>query len=444
MGELTFVEIMMAAQVVLLFLIFLSLNKGLIVKLLKIGKVFLRRLFGVALYNTVRLFPRNKNIVVFAAEGGSGFRGNPKYLFLKAIKEERLRCMWILKNRKAVQHVRNMGYECYHYQSLKGIYFQVRAKTFIHSHSPHDDFNRYLLGGATSINTWHGVGLKKVWGANKHTFTYKALHEKNPVLKFLKKFVVKTQLPKESYIISTSDRVSSYYPETFLIPKENVLQLGQARNDIFFQETEEDNELPEYIKNNNVITYMPTHRSFGKRDDDINDILDLKKIDAFCETYRYKFLVKRHMYSSGRISKKLRHVIDVSDANLDPQLLLKYTDILITDYSSCYTDYLLLDRPVIFYCYDLDKYLNVSNEMYFDYDEVTPGPHAEDFDSLLQALKHFADGHDGYQQERKRVLDIFYAKENQDKVTDKQITYIFNHILNLKTEQAANQEKITI
>lgn len=429
MGKLTLVEILLFTQTTLLCLIFLSLNKRLIVKLLKMGKVFTRRLAGVLIYNAVRLLPRNRHLVVFGAEAGKGFRGNPKYLFLNLPSVKDLRCVWILKDRQAVANIRKLGYACYHCHTWQGIYMQLRAKTFIHSHSIHDDFNRYLLGGATSINTWHGVGLKKVWGANKNTFTYKALHERNPLQRWLKKYVVKTQTAKKNYVFSTSERVSSYYPETFLVGRDHVLSLGQARNDVFFERTTEEDNFPTYIKENKIITYMPTHRRFGKGDDNISDILDLEDINAFCEKHDYLFLVKRHMFSKGRIDRRFRHIIDVSRDNLEPQLLLKHTDLLITDYSSCYTDFLLLDRPIIFYCYDLETYLATSNEMYFEYDDVTPGPHAESFAALLDALTDFANGRDLYQHERKRVLNIFYDKENQGKVTDKQIAYILNHLI---------------
>ncbi len=425
----TFLEWNPVIQTALLFFIFLSLNKNFLVKTGKFAKVFIRRSLVVIVYHLAKLFPRDKQLIVFGAENGNGFRGNPKYLFLEAIEEDGLRCVWVLKNKRAVKRVRQLGYEAYYYHSLKGIFMQLRAKTFIHSHSIHDDFNRMLLGGATSINTWHGVGLKKVWGANKRTFTYKAMHEPKRLKRFFNMRVVHTQTAKNNYVISTSERVSSYYPETFLVSPKNVLQMGQARNDVFFYESDEEKEFPEYIKREKIITYMPTHRNHGKKDTDINDVLDFKAIDAFCETYGYKFLVKRHMYSNGHVSKLLKHVIDVSHDNLDPQLLLKYTDILITDYSSCYTDYLLLDRPVVFYCYDLEKYLKTSNEMYYEYDEVTPGPHVREFEELLQTLTDFASGIDDYKDERERVLNIFYAKENQGRVAKKQWAYLRDNII---------------
>ncbi|MCS1351051.1 CDP-glycerol glycerophosphotransferase family protein [Mechercharimyces sp. CAU 1602] len=403
-------------------------------KVIRLLKVWTRRYVGVTIYNLARLFPRDNKLIVFGAENGGGYRGNPKYLFLHMNTDSRFRCIWVLKKKDVVESLQNEGIEAYHYHSLKGIYYQLRARTFIHSHSIHDDFNRYLLGGATSINTWHGVGLKKVWGANKNTFTYKALHDKRPLIRFIKSPVVKTQVAKENYVISTSDAVSSYYPETFLTSADNVLPLGQARNDVFYINSNEDEAVPSWIKENKVITYMPTHRRFGKLDADLSVIMDLEELDQFCEEYGYKFVIKRHMYSRGEIPT-LRHVHDVSQEGIDPQMLLKYTDILVTDYSSCYTDYLLLDRPVLFFCYDLEVYLQQSNEMYFDYFEVTPGSRPTTFAAFMQSLIEIAEGNDPMQSERARVRDIFYSHENQMPVAQKQVTYFYNHIWNVSPPQ---------
>lgn len=174
---------------------------------------------------------------------------------------------------------------------------------------------------------------------------------------------------------------------------------------------------------------MPTHRNFGKIDTDINLVFDFQKLEELCERTGYKFVIKRHMYSSGYIPSQYKHIIDISDENIDPQFLLKYTDILLTDYSSCYTDYLLLDRPVAFYCYDLEKYLQKSNEMYHGYFDVTPGPKTQTFPELLSSLEDYINDPSLFKEERKRVLNIFYSKKNQGKVLEKQVNYINEHIL---------------
>ncbi|WP_062108589.1 CDP-glycerol glycerophosphotransferase family protein [Bacillus niameyensis] len=423
-------------QIILLLLILISVNG----KLIKKCRLIAKRTLVVTVHFLSKLVPKSRNLVVFGGENGNGFRGNTKYLFLEMAKNSNLRCVWISRSNRVVTELNKQGYQAYKHHSLKGIYFQLRAKLVIHSHSINDDFSKSFLGGAISYNTWHGVGLKKVWGANKKTFSYKILHNPSFLKRFFGTFVVKTNQAKTNYIVSTSEAVSSYYPETFLVPKKNVLQLGQVRNDVFFKDTEEDLAIPEWIRNEKIIMYMPTHRNFGKLETDINLVFDFQKLNELCERTGYKFLVKRHMYSSGQVPSIYKNIIDISDETYDPQLLLKYTDVLVTDYSSCYTDYLLLDRPVLFYSYDLSLYLQKSNEMYFNYFDVTPGPKVNEFSEFIAELERSMEEPSLYAEDRKRVLDIFYSKENQGEVLQKQVDYIYEEILgvpstNIKVDQ---------
>ena len=59
-----------------------------------------------------------------------------------------------------------------------------------------------------------------------------------------------------------------------------------------------------------------------------------------------------------------------------------HCDLLITDYSSIFFDFLLLDRPIVFFPYDLEQYLSQDRAMYFDYEIMTPGPKCRTYDEL--------------------------------------------------------------
>ena len=74
------------------------------------------------------------------------------------------------------------------------------------------------------------------------------------------------------------------------------------------------------------------------------------------------------------------------DPQLDIYPLLKHTDMMITDYSSIYFDYLLLDKPIIFYPYDFEQYTKDDRNLLFDYESMTPGPHCQDQTSLEKTI----------------------------------------------------------
>jgi CDP-glycerol glycerophosphotransferase (TagB/SpsB family) len=74
-------------------------------------------------------------------------------------------------------------------------------------------------------------------------------------------------------------------------------------------------------------------------------------------------------------------VIDASDYQ-DIQELYLISDMLITDYSSVMFDYALLQRPIIFYCYDLEEYVT-KRGLYLDYNKL-PGPICKTMNDVIE------------------------------------------------------------
>lgn len=118
------------------------------------------------------------------------------------------------------------------------------------------------------------------------------------------------------------------------------------------------------------------------------------------------------------------NILDMTDQSADIQELLMDTDLLVTDYSSAYIDYLLLNRPVVFYNFDFEDYLLNDREMYYEYDCVTPGYKAENFDQLLEEFERLADGEDRFVKEREEVRNLFYCKEGQRAVGEHLLRFL--------------------
>jgi CDP-glycerol glycerophosphotransferase len=97
------------------------------------------------------------------------------------------------------------------------------------------------------------------------------------------------------------------------------------------------------------------------------------------------------------------------ESSSDAYPLLKDVDLLVTDYSSIFFDFLLLDRPVVFFSYDLRSYLSDDRQMYFDYDSMTPGPKVQTTSALLGAVSEAISGKDEWKQERERVRNLVFA-----------------------------------
>ena len=103
--------------------------------------------------------------------------------------------------------------------------------------------------------------------------------------------------------------------------------------------------------------------------------------------------------------------------DIDTNELLKRADILVSDYSSVTADFLLLDRPIIYYCFDLQNYLSEDRDVYWSYDSITPGPKVQDYDELQKTLVAALSGKDEYRKDRSRVLDMFYSPDSRCKAS---------------------------
>lgn len=79
--------------------------------------------------------------------------------------------------------------------------------------------------------------------------------------------------------------------------------------------------------------------------------------------------------------------IDCSDYPSEQELMM-ISDILITDYSSIMIEFAILNRPIIFFVYDLDNYLNNERGFYYDFKKTVPGKLVYSCDELIDAIEN--------------------------------------------------------
>ena len=93
--------------------------------------------------------------------------------------------------------------------------------------------------------------------------------------------------------------------------------------------------------------------------------------------------------------------------NYDSDLyaVLKYMDAMISDYSSVYFDFLLLDRPIIYYVPDLEEYQEKCRGFYEPYENLTAGIKTRTEEELIDAMQDVINGIDNYKEDRKRLRD---------------------------------------
>lgn len=377
------------------------------------------------------LVPRNKKIWLFGSTFGRRFADNPRYLYLYVSqhKEElKLRPIWISHNENVVKMLNDEGYEAYMYHSLKGIWFALRGKVYLFDNYS-KDINFWQSGGAMKVNLWHGIPLKKIQHDNVFD---KFRHPKN-IWEKLRNFPrnISDEKPNH-YVLTTSENLREIFSSAF--KTKNVLVSGYPRNQVLISDDiknvyldEEKRDRKKIIsflnkknngKNKRMIFYMPT---FRKSETLFFENFDKNYFQKFLAENTLLFCIKLHPKS--KLNEEFKNIqsenIMVINKDADPYVFLKLADVLITDYSSIYFDYLLLGRPIIFFAYDLKEYLSDSREMYFDYDEFTPGEKVWDYQGLKNSIVKIIENNGDYQ---KRYSD--FRKKIRKKVFEEKVLSI--------------------
>ena len=368
------------------------------------------------------VLPRDKRMILFGAWWGNKYDDNSRALFEYTIKNRKdIKAYWMTPNKSIINKVKELGYPVVYSKSLRGIYLASRANYVCYCTSCGDigkNLRKYL-GGCVIVNLWHGVVTKKIMYDDQITRKKKGIVGRINVQS-------ERYVNKKWFVVCTSDIYYPIFRSAFRTTIDKILNLGQARNDYFFMDT--PNKYKEAFAGKKIIVYMPTHRQEGKKSMNMYHILDLPLINEMLDKHNAVLVIKKHYYHRAEpsVGKEYNNIIEMTNENPDTFALLKAADVLVTDYSSCYNDYLLLNRPQIFFCYDMDDYLLNDREMYFDYYSNVPGPICKNNSELIKELDKVLSGVDNYKEKRQQRLDFFYSKENQGIVAPRQLETILS------------------
>ena len=376
--------------------------------------LFPNLLISLFLFILSYIIPKDDNLYLFGSgRGGMSFVGNPKYLFLYIIKNKiPCKAIWVTKSEKIYNKLNKKKYPVLRFHTIMTLWKILRAKYLIIDSSARGIYYiGYPFGRFNIIQTWHGTPLKKIWYPAKKDSKgmNKALLRVASVRHLKKKFKLFI-FCKYKFIVSCSKDISKILISSSL--NKNVKITGYPRNDVFFSKDlifenyKEKLNLDKYQK---IILYCPTFRDNYKVVKPFSGKF-LEDINTYLKKNKSILLIKKHQYESKiEISKELSNIKDISYEIDDIQDLLVFVDILISDYSSVFFDFILLDRPVIYYSYDYDKYLRNCREMLYDYYNDISGPFARNEDELLKLLKSVSEWFNdkSYQVEYKKFKNRF-------------------------------------
>ena len=175
----------------------------------------------------------------------------------------------------------------------------------------------------------------------------------------------------------------------FTLNPKRIYITGQPRNDVFRQ-TDRNKTLIDLgiDPTKKIAVYMPTYRqdSMGAEAMEliVTDLYNNERFAKRLKDNNWMLIVKLHPLTPAinlpqREDFRLLGYGEVEDN----QLLMGVCDALITDYSSCYVDYALLHKPIIFYMPDKKQFYEKSEQLDQEFEEISSICHFEKPEDLL-------------------------------------------------------------
>lgn len=302
---------------------------------------------------------RNKNIWVFACWEGKRYDDNSKYLY-EYVNEyhPEIQCIWISRDTTIVNSLIRENKKAFLSHSKAGIKSMLCAGAAFYTNGLDDFSNICLLYGSKIVCLNHGnTGIKKA------AYTLEKF-KKNSFVKHFKLF--RDKLFNYYYYdlcVTTSKISSNLFCELYGdLDKRKYIITGMPRNDILLNYDLFKIKKPSiFEKDYKYILYLPTYREY--KNTIVKDLLEYLMNDydflMMMEKKKVKFLIKPHNIDGTNplIEIKNDNFKFVKSNEIEStQILMAYSDCLITDYSSCSIDFALTGKPVLFYIPDFDLY----------------------------------------------------------------------------------------
>lgn len=333
------------------------------------------------LYAVGRRLPR-KNSVLFECDRGAHYGDAPRYLYERLIERDHgLQIFW--SNNTTLRLVDPSTTKIKRHSPR--YYWELsRAKYWVNN----QNFPATLTKPQATrfLQTWHGTPLKRMQRDVPNMLSRDPGYQERAA----------RLTSYWNVLLSASPYASRCFASAFG-PETPIVELGYPRNDPFFwPDAAERSRLTRARlglaeDHRKIILYAPTFR-----DDERKGInwtqklaLDIDRLacefgDEFVLVVRFHQLVRESL-TKLRLSRD-DFLIDGSSYP-DVQELLLVSDVLITDYSSIFFDFAALQRPVLFFTYDLEKYRQDLRGFYADIEQIAPGPLLATNEEVVAALK---------------------------------------------------------
>lgn len=298
------------------------------------------------------------------------------------------------------EFLKSKGYDCRIMNSpsnpikrfISGITFQkyyARCKCVFLTDNFDPVYAHQPRKGTKVIQLWHACGAFKKWGFSTLDLAWGG--SRRDMLRF-------PMHNTYTDVFVSAEGVIPCYAEAFRCSERRIKAFGTPRTDIYFDKEFVNSQRAELLKkfpqigDRKIILYAPTFRGNSPDTAYNENPLDYGKLkEAFGDEYvlvlkLHPFTAKKYSLTEEETEKYGDDFVFDGSNFIKIETALCAADILIADYSSLIFEYSLLEKPMLFYAYDLDEY-DRDRSFYFDYKSFIPGKLVLNNDEIIEAIK---------------------------------------------------------
>lgn len=325
-------------------------------------------------YPKYRELPLEEKTIVFDSLWSGFYNDSPRAMseYIQANYPE-YKVVWFLKNTRLALPA---GIKKVRPESKEYWYYLATAKYLVQNTNFADEYIK--RDGQVEMETLHGTFLKSM-GFDEPQFREGS--EK-------KRREFQTRINRWDYMVSPSPYMDKIATNAYHYEGE-VVHAGFPRNDELYT-----HNTPEYVNGikqklnipagKKILLYTPTFRNRGS----VALMMDLKEMQAKLSD-EWIVLIRAHYFVASKL--QLTGMGGFAyNVSLYPDIndLFLVADVQMTDYSSVMFDYAHLQRPMIFFAYDLARY-EEEREIYLDYKQDIPGPMVTTTEEIIDKLENF-------------------------------------------------------
>lgn len=266
------------------------------------------------------------------------------------------------------------------------------------------------------IQLWHGIPLKSMGLLDKGLGSQWERNSK----KYFDMY--------DSYI-SSSTFYNTLLNSTIGVTGDKYKITGFPRNDLLFTKSKRPLEkvVGVTLEDKKVAFFLPTFRvGFENRVEGTSkeenifgfNNFNMVEFDKFLAKNNIMFVAKLHPIEESYFKEKFKEYSfnnfkiifseDLKEKDTDLYTLLGCSDMVITDYSSVYFDFLLTQKPLLFINPDIEEYREKRGLILEPYDFWTPGPKVQEEESLKDEIIKLLQDKNYYKKEREQLCDIVH------------------------------------